>query len=95
MSKKLDKVAEELSGSEAGKIWDEIKEKSIEMFALPDQKVADHCTPVNIEPSKLYLRTKSSAVLPSLEVSCGKKFAVELVDKYVTVTRLAVPLTKK
>lgn len=95
MSKKLDKVTEELSGSEAGKIWDEIKEKNIEMFALPDQKVSDHCTPVNIEPSKLYLRTKSSAVLPSLEASCGKKFTVELVDKYVTVTRLAVPLTKK
>ena len=95
MSKKLDKITEELSGSEAGKIWDEIKEKTIEMFALPDQKVSDHCTPVNIEPSKLYLRTKSSAVLPSLEVSCGKKFTVELVDKYVTVTRLAVPLTKK
>jgi hypothetical protein len=95
MSKKLDKVTEELSGSEAGKIWDEIKEKTIEMFALPDQKVLDHCTPVNIEPSKLYLRTKSSAVLPSLEVSCGKNFTVELVDKYVTVARLAVPLTKK
>jgi hypothetical protein len=98
MSKKVDKVAqvvEELSGSEAGKIWSEIKEKSIEMFALPDQKVADHCFPVNIEPSKLYLRTKSSAVLPSLEVSCGKNFLVELVDKYVTVTRVTAPLTKK
>lgn len=79
--------------TESGKIWKEIKDKSIDMFALPDQKVSDHCVPVTIEPSKLYLRTKSSSVLPSLEVSCGKKFVVELVDKYVSVMRVATPLT--
>jgi hypothetical protein len=95
MTKKVDKTLEEIAGTEPGKIWNEIKDRNIEMFALPDQKVSDHCTPINIEPSKLYLRTRSSSVLPSLETSCGKSFVVELVDKYVTVTRAVVPLTKK
>lgn len=81
--------------SEAEKIWTEIKDRNIEMFALPNQKVKDHCVPVYIEPSRLYLRTKSSAVLPSLEFSCGRDFMVELVDKYVSVSRSVVPLTKK
>jgi hypothetical protein len=81
--------------TEAIKIWNEIKDKSIEMFALPNQRVMDHCYPVDIEPSKLYLRTKSTSVLPSLEVSCGKNFVVELVDKYVSVSRALTPLTKK
>lgn len=90
------KNAEEtVDTSEAGKIWAEIKDRPIEMFALPDQKVSDHCLPVNIEPSRLYLRTKSTSVLPSLEVSCGKKYVVEMVDKYVSVTRAPEPLTKK
>jgi len=93
--KKNDKTLDEIADTESGKIWNEIKDKNIEMFALPDQKVSDHCAPVNIEPSKLYLRTRSSSVLPSLEASCGKNFTVELVDKYVTVTRVVVPLTKK
>ncbi len=81
--------------SEGAKIWNEIKDRNIEMFALPSQKVKDHCAPINIEPSRLYLRTKSSAVLPSLEFSCGREFTVELVDKYVVVSRVVVPLTKK
>ena len=81
--------------TEADKIWDEIKDRRIELYALPNQTVKDHCAPIAIEPSKLYLRTKSTAVLPSLEFSCGNQFTVELVDKYVSVSRTIVPLTKK
>jgi hypothetical protein len=81
--------------TEAGRIWDEIKNREIEMFALPDQRVWQHCDPILIEPTKLYLRTRSTSVLPSLETACGKKFEVELVDKYVTVARVVTPLTKR
>jgi hypothetical protein len=81
--------------TESGKIWDEIKNKNIEMFALPDQRVWQHCEPILIEPTKLYLRTRSSSVLPSLETACGKGYVVELLDKYVTVTRAVTPLTQR
>jgi len=86
------KVASELAGTIAGQLWEEIKEKSIEIFALPDQQVQMHCHPVNIEPNKLYLVTKSLAVLPSLEVALGKNYVVELLDKYITVSRTPAPL---
>lgn len=81
--------------TEAGKIWDEIKNREIEMFALPDQRVWQHAEPILIEPTKLYLRTRSTSVLPSLETACGKKFTVELVDRYVTVARVVAPLTQR
>lgn len=86
-------AGEQLEGT-AAEIWAEIKDKEILMFALPDQRVNQHAVPVKIEPSKLYLRTASPAVLPSLETALGKKFNVELVDKFVIVTRVVPPFTK-
>lgn len=83
-------VAEAMKDTVAGEIWSEIKDKNIEMFALPDQTVSMHCHPYPIEPSKLYLVTNSTAVLPSLEAAIGRKYTVELADKYVIVAR-AVP----
>lgn len=95
MSKKIDNVDPVQENTEASKIWNEIKDKNIEMFALPGQKVSQYCQPVNVEPSKLYLLITASSVLPSLEVSCGSKFVVELVNKYVTVARAVGPITQK
>ena len=88
------KVDTKKEPTEADKIWDEIQNKGIEMFSLPNQKVKDHCLPIEIEPSKLYLRIKSSAVLPSLEFACGPNFVVELMGKYVSVCRASVPITQ-
>lgn len=84
-----------MEGTVAGEIWNEIKDKKIEMFALPDQFVCMHCHPVVIEPSKLYLLTNSSAVLPSLETAIGSGYSVEKLDKFVAVSKVAVPLTKR
>lgn len=106
MTKKIEKKPEVVAApkptfeqlavdTDAGKIWDEIKNRTIEMFALPDQRVWQHAEPILIEPTKLYLRTRSSSVLPSLEVACGKGYVVELLDKYVTVTRAVTPLTQR
>lgn len=95
MSKKTDKEVSLDSDTEASLIWNEIKDRNIEMFALPAQKVAHYCKPINIEPSKLYLRITASSVLPSLETACGSKFVVELLDKYVTVTRTPEPISPK
>jgi hypothetical protein len=100
--------------TEAEKIWDEIKDLKIEMFALPSQFVWQHCTalPFDVDPNRLFLTTRSTATLPSLEASLDsftkdtkqavaefakrghvlevKEYKVELVDKYVVVSR-AVP----
>lgn len=100
---KKEKVAAVLEGTEAGEIWNEIKDLNIEMFALPGQKVDMHCTPVPADPTKLFLLTNSSAVLPSLEAAVNKdakgnfqnRFVVELADRFVTVTRASVSLTDK
>lgn len=54
---------------ESEKIWDEIRDLPIEMFALPRQFVFQYCDhlPFIVDPNKLYLVIKSSAVLPALE----------------------------
>jgi hypothetical protein len=82
---KFDKLS---GGTEASNIWNEIKDKNIDMFALPNQKVCQYCEPIMIDPDKLYLRTTSSSVLPALESACGKNFLVELTDRYVRVSRV-------
>lgn len=84
-------TAESIKNTVAGQIWNEVKEKDIEMFALPGQKVYMHVHPVEVEPSKLYLTLNSSAVLPSLEVALGNKYFVELVDRFVVVARVTSP----
>lgn len=77
-----------MADTEAGKIWSEIKDKNISMFALPGQKVQMHCQPVTVDPARLFLKTTSSAVLPSLEMAIGSNYTVELADKFVIVTRV-------
>jgi len=94
-SKKKAIVESMLEGTEAGAIWNEIKDKNIEVFALPDQKMHQYATPSPIEPSKLYLLVKATSVLPAIETAVGKNYTVELADKYVVVSRTVVPLTKK
>lgn len=79
-------VAETLEG-DAAAIWSEIKNKSIDMFALPAQSVEMHCKPIKVEPTGLYLILNSTSVLPSLEASIGNKFTLELATKYVIVRR--------
>ena len=81
--------------SEADKIWDEISNKPISMFGLPNQFVFQHCTKVMVEPSKLYVTIRSSAVLPSLETALGPDFSVEMADKFVIVARVPKSTNKK
>lgn len=97
---KRDKLGTALEGTEAGTVWNEIKDMAIEMFALPGQVVAMHCTPVPADPTKLFLLTQSTAVLPSLEVAINKnakglyehRFDCQQVERFVVVTRVQPPL---
>lgn len=95
VAKKKATVESLLEGTEAGVIWDEIKDKAIEIFALPNQTISMHATPSPVEPSRLYLLTRSSSVLPVIEMTIGKNYTVELADKYTIVARAIVPLTRK
>ena len=88
-------LAEAMKDTVAGEIWAEIRDKNIDMFALPDQVVSMHCHPVPVEPTKLYLLTNSTSVLPSLEAAIGKKYVVELNDRFVVVSRTPQPITVK
>jgi len=72
---------------ESEKIWDEIKNVGINMFALPNQRVQDHVTVLDVPGNELYVKLKSTAVLPALEECLGSKFSVELCEKYTIVRR--------
>jgi len=75
------------SMEEADKIWDEIKDKNIDMFALPNQTVKDHVQKLKVPgASGLYVKLVSSAVLASLETAL-KGFVVESAKKYVIIKR--------
>lgn len=78
--------------TEAEKMWDEIKNRPIEMFGLPDQYVFQHATFVAVEPTALYVTIRSSATLPSLEAAIKGDFTVELADKFVVIRRVPKPL---
>lgn len=84
MDKKIDKQPK--TDTESFKIWQAIRELSIEMFALPNQIVSNYCKPVDVEPSKLYLIANAAALLPALELVLKGKYNVELVDKYIVVS---------
>lgn len=71
----------------AEQIWSEIKDKEILMFSLPSQKISDFCVPTPIEPSRCFLLSKASSVLPSIEVALGKDYEVSVADKYIIVSR--------
>ena len=95
MVARANSVESMLEGTEAGKLWSEIKDKPLEMFALPGQTINQHAQPFPVEPSKLYLVTRASSALPAIETALGNTYTVELVDKYVVVSRTVIPLTKK
>lgn len=94
MEKKSDKnVAAQLQAkqkvvSEADKIWEDIKDIKLEMFALPNQYVNMFCKKVNIEPTKCYMVASASATLPALEVALKDKYNVEQMDKYIVISKI-------
>ena len=87
-------VEEQLAGTEAGKIWTEIKNRAIDMFSIPGQVVSQHAQPSNIDHAKLYLTIKATSVLPALETALGKNYVVELAGRFITVARALPDLTK-
>ena len=73
--------------TEASKIWSEISNVELEMFSLPGQTVAKYCSPINVEPTKLYVTASVQAVVPALEAALGKKFTIERHQKFIVIAR--------
>ena len=90
MEKKDKTVTEEKSVQKSlpDIIWDNIKDVKLEIFALPNQLVSNYCTPIKIEPTKLYLTTSASAVLPALETALKDRYVVEQLERYLCVSKI-------
>lgn len=72
--------------TEAQTIWNTIKDKEINMFAIPG-KVSDYCNFMAVDPNKCYLTYKATAVLPAMEELLAGKYDVSSVDKYLLVSK--------
>lgn len=75
------------SKTESDKIWEDIRGLDLNLFGLPNQIVESYCQVSLVEPSKLYLITKVSAVLPALEAAISNKYSVEPQMKWIVVSR--------
>src|SRR5690348_4936661 len=82
MSKEQDKKK-----AEGELIWEEIKNRSIAVFSLPNQKVADHVRKLQVAGGSLIVKLNSSSVLPALENVTCDKFSTELTDKDYVIIR--------
>ncbi len=77
----------ETKQTEADKIWAEVSDVQLNMFSLPGQVVSTYCTQVKIEPTKLYVTATVQAVVPALDAAIGKKFDIEVANKYIIISR--------
>jgi hypothetical protein len=78
--------------TEGDKIWNEIKNKEVLMFAIPNQFVSQYCNPVPLDPSKCFLRYKVSAFIPALEEAIGankdgSKYNLEVQKDLIIISR--------
>jgi hypothetical protein len=71
----------------AEQVWNEIKDKQVLMFALPNQKISDYCQPVPIDPARCFLIHRTGALIPALEESIGPNYQCESIEKYIVVSR--------
>ncbi len=55
--------------TKADKIWEDIKSLQIKIYALPNQRVADHVERLKGPTSEVFLKLRASAVLTSLETA--------------------------
>jgi len=68
-------------------IWNRIKDKPVNYYALKDITVEGVCTPMNIDPDVLYVGLKGPAALMSIEevlnMDVMKNFEDETVPRYL------------
>jgi hypothetical protein len=73
--------------TEADKIWAEIKDKQVALFALGGKRVSDWASPHPCEPTKLFLTTNAPSLLPELEAVIGSAYVCEKQDRFIVISR--------
>jgi hypothetical protein len=79
----------------AEQIWDEIRGLQLDMFGLPFQTVEMYLTFTPVDPSRCFMTSRASAVLPSLEAALGihpahptdGRYLVEQQGNFIIVAR--------
>jgi hypothetical protein len=80
------------AASTADRIWVAIANRTIDMFGLPDQRVHMHVTRYDIDPEVLFLKPKSTAVVPQLEASLAPDFEMNAGARFIEVTAAKSPV---
>ncbi len=79
--------------TDSEKLWSSMRNKKIDMFCLPEQTVEMHCENANISPTELYLKPKTPAVLPALEITFPNlEFEATHGNKYILVMKKNVSI---
>lgn len=81
--------------ADSEKMWKEISNLPIDVFAVQDQVVANYVTKIDLPGSELYIKMTSTAVLPALEATIsnmkytrGKKYEIEPAQAYTIIRRV-------
>lgn len=80
----VDKVK---TADDSEKMWEEISHLPIQVYALSGQRVEHHVSRLQVPGKTLFLKLKSSSVLPALEEAVGSRFAVEVAEGYICIKR--------
>lgn len=79
-------------------IWNDIKDKEVEYYTLPNMTIEGVCFPCNVDPDCLFVTLKGPAAIVSIEGALGKllvkgwsgekvtKYIIEARDKFVVIS---------
>lgn len=70
------------------KIWNDIKDKQVNMFSLPSKKVSECCERITVDPDKCYLKSSITAFLPALEEVLKNEYQCDQAYKYIIISKL-------
>lgn len=89
-----DKKNTQAAPTVANQIWDDIKDREVAMFAIPNQFVHQYCEPAPLDPSRCFLKllSKASSFIPAIEEAIGankklSKYNLEVQGDYIIVSR--------
>jgi len=73
-------------------LWETIKGVQLNIFSLPNQTIESFLTPVNVEPSKLYLEYVKDKIVPPciisfMEDKLGHSYTISQESKYIVVSK--------
>jgi hypothetical protein len=93
------KVAEQVKPvvqkpSEGDRIWAEIKNVQVSLFALPAKPLSSYCKQIQLDPKQCFLTfdARQASVIPAMEAVLAPKFDIQMLDnRYIVVSRKPLP----